>query len=76
MTLECGEDAPGAEIDVCAMYKWAYERRDLRPEVPLAFLAAQQSPASAFTEFGPQFTKAIVPLQEAYAASWSPGKFE
>ena len=27
------------------------------------------------TEFGPPFTKAIIPLQKSYAASWTPGKF-
>ena len=62
-------------IDNCAMYKWAYERRDRRPAVPLVYLAAKQAPWSDYTDFGPQFTKAIVPLQKSYAASWSPGKF-
>jgi pimeloyl-ACP methyl ester carboxylesterase len=64
------------KIDNCAMYKWAYERRDLRPEVPLVYLAAKQAPWSDYAEFGPKYTKAIIPLQKAYAASWSPGKFE
>lgn len=64
------------KIDVCAMYKWAYQRRDLRPEVPLVYLAAKQSPWSAATEFGPAYTKGIIPLQKSYAASWSPGRFE
>ena len=63
------------KIDVCAMYKWAYERRDRRPEVPLVYLAAKQAPWSDRAEFGPQYTKAIIPLQKSYAASWSPGKF-
>lgn len=27
-------------------------------------------------EFGPAWTEAIIPLQQAYAESWSPGKFE
>ena len=64
------------KIDNCAMYKWAYERRGRRPEVPLVYLAAKQAPWSDYTDFGPRFTKAIVPLQKAYAAGWSPGKFQ
>ena len=64
------------KIDNCAMYKWAYERRHLRPEVPLVYLAAKWAPWSDYTEFGPQYAKAIVPLQKSYAASWSPGKFQ
>lgn len=63
------------KIDNCAMYRWAYERRDLRPEVPLVYLAAKQAPWSDYTDFGPRYTKAIIPLQKSYAASWSPGKF-
>jgi pimeloyl-ACP methyl ester carboxylesterase len=63
------------KIDNCAMYKWAYERRDRRPEVPLVYLAAKQAPWSDYSEFGPRFTKAIVPLQRSYAESWSPGRF-
>lgn len=63
------------KIDNCAMYKWAYERRDLRPEVPLIYLAAKQAPWSDRADAGPQYTKAIIPLQKSYAASWSPGKF-
>jgi len=64
------------KIDNCAMYKWAYERRDLRPEVPLVYLAAKQAPWNdSNTEFGPRYTKAIIPLQKSYAASWSPGRF-
>lgn len=64
------------KIDNCVMYKWAYARRDRRPEVPLAYLAAKQAPWSAATELGPAYTSAIVPLQKSYAASWSPGKFQ
>jgi len=64
------------KIDNCAIYKWAYERRSLRPKVPLVYLAAKQAPWSDRSEFGPKYTKAIVPLQKSYAASWSPGKFE
>ena len=64
------------KIDNCAIYKWAYERRGLRPEVPLVYLAAKQVPWSDRSEYGPDYTKAIVPLQKSYAASWSPGKFE
>jgi pimeloyl-ACP methyl ester carboxylesterase len=63
------------KIDNCAIYKWAYERRDLRPEVPLVFLAAKQAPWSDSTQFGPKYVKAIIPLQKSYAASWSPGRF-
>jgi pimeloyl-ACP methyl ester carboxylesterase len=64
------------KIDNCAMYKWAYERRAFRPKVPLVYLAAKQTPWSDQTDFGPDYTKAIIPLQKSYAASWSPGKFE
>jgi len=63
-------------IDNCAMYKWAYERRDLRPEVPLVYLAAEREPWSGYSDLGPDFTQAIVPLQQSYAESWSPGKFQ
>ena len=65
------------KIENCAMYKWAYERRALRPKVPLVYLAAKRAPWSReYADFGRAYTKAIVPLQKAYAASWSPGKFE
>jgi pimeloyl-ACP methyl ester carboxylesterase len=62
-------------IDNCAIYRWAYQRRALRPKVPLVYLAAKQAPWSNETEIGPAYTKAIIPLQKAYAASWWPGKF-
>lgn len=64
------------KIDNCAMYKWAYARRDRRPQVPLVYLAAKQAPWSAIADLGPAYTKAIVPLQKSYAASWSPGRFQ
>ena len=63
------------KIDVCAMYRWAYQRRDRRPAVPLMYLAAKQAPWSGYTEFGKAYTRAIVPLQKSYAAGWSPGRF-
>jgi len=64
------------KIDNCAMYKWAYERRDLRPKVPLVYLAAKQAPWNeVYADFGTKYAEAIIPLQKAYAASWSPGKF-
>ena len=63
------------KIDNCAMYKWAFERRDQRPKVPLVFLASEREPASGYSDFGAAYTEAIVPLQKAYAESWSPGKF-
>lgn len=62
-------------IDVCAIYRWAYERRELRPEVPLVYLAAKQAPWSASAAFGKVYSRKIVPLQKSYAESWSPGKF-
>lgn len=64
------------KIDNCAMYRWAYERREQRPAVPLVYLAAEREKWSTFSEFGPAWTGAIIPLQQAYAESWSPGKFE
>ena len=64
------------KIDNCSMYRWAYERRGLRPNVPLVYLAAKQAPWSDRDEYGSAYTKAIVPLQKSYAASWSPGRFE
>ena len=48
-----GEQSLLQKIDNCAIYKWAYERRHLRPEVPLVFLAAKQAPWSDNAEFGP-----------------------
>jgi pimeloyl-ACP methyl ester carboxylesterase len=63
------------KIDNCSMYRWAYRRRDRRPDVPLVYLAAKREPWSDLTEFGPAYTKAIVPLQKSYAAGWAPGKF-
>jgi pimeloyl-ACP methyl ester carboxylesterase len=63
------------KIDNCAMYEWAYDRRDLRPEVPLVYLAAKQAPWSENTDMGSHYVKAIIPLQKSYAGSWSPGKF-
>jgi pimeloyl-ACP methyl ester carboxylesterase len=64
------------KIDNCAMYKWAYDRRDLRPEVPLVYLAAKRADWNHETAFGPAWPKAIVALMQSYAAGWSPGKFE
>jgi len=63
------------KINVCSMYRWAYQRRDLRPEVPLVYLAAKQAPWNGATEFGPAYTRGIISLQKSYAASWSPGRF-
>jgi pimeloyl-ACP methyl ester carboxylesterase len=63
------------KIDNCAMYKWAYRRRDRRPDVPLVYLASEREPWSAATDMGAAYSKAIVPLQKAYAASWHPGRF-
>jgi pimeloyl-ACP methyl ester carboxylesterase len=62
-------------IDNCAMYTWAYQRREHRPKVPLVYLAAKQAPWSNQTDMGPAYTKAIISLQKSYAASWSPGEF-
>ena len=64
------------KIDNCAMYRWAYERRDRRPEVPLVYLAARRAPWSDDVGMGRRFTRLIVPLQKSYAASWSPGRFQ
>ena len=64
------------KIDNCTIYKWSYSRRELRPKVPLVYLAAKWAPWSDQTDLGPKYQKAIIPLQKAYAASWSPGKFE
>ncbi|MFH8252593.1 alpha/beta fold hydrolase [Microbacterium sp. B2969] len=64
------------KIDNCTMYKWAYERRDLRPRVPLVYLAAKRASWNHETAFGPEWPTAIVALMKSYAASWSPGKFE
>ncbi len=63
------------KIDNCAMYRWAYQRRNRRPTVPLVYLASKQEPWSGYTDMGSAYTKAIVPLQKAYAASWHPGRF-
>lgn len=40
------------------------------------YLAAKRAPWSDYADFWPEFTKAIIPLQKSYAASWSPGRFQ
>ena len=64
------------KIDNCSMYKWAYERRTQRPQVPLVYLAAKQASWNHETAFGPTWPTAIVALMQSYAARWTPGKFE
>lgn len=63
-------------IDNCAMYRWAHDRREDRPQVPLAYLASRRERWSGYTEMGSRWTRRIVPLQKSYAASWSPGRFQ
>ena len=64
------------KIDNCAMYRWAYARRERRPEVPLVYLAARRAPWSDNLDMGRRYVHRIVGLQKSYAASWSPGRFQ
>lgn len=53
------------KIDNCRLAKWAYDRRDQEPDVPLIYLAAKDP--------SDRGDLADDPLRKAYVRSWSPG---
>ena len=53
------------KIDNCRLAKWAYDRRDREPDVPLIYLAAKDS--------SDRGDVADDPLRKAYVHRWSPG---
>jgi pimeloyl-ACP methyl ester carboxylesterase len=55
------------KIDNCRLAKWAYDRRDQYPDVPLIYLAAKDS-----SERG----QVDDPLRKAFVRRWSPGLWE
>ena len=55
-------------IDNCRLAKWAYDRRDQEPAVPLIYLAAKDP-----TDRG---DIADDPLRKAFVQRWSPGIWE
>ena len=53
------------KIDNCRLAKWAYDRRDQEPDVPLIYLAAKDP--------SDRGDIADDPLRKAYVRRWSPG---
>jgi pimeloyl-ACP methyl ester carboxylesterase len=53
------------KIDNCRLAKWAYDRRDQEPDVPLIYLAAKDP--------SDRGDVADDPLRKAYVRGWSPG---
>lgn len=53
------------KIDNCRLAKWAYDRRDQEPDVPLIYLAAKDP--------SDRGDVADDPLRKAYVRRWSPG---
>jgi pimeloyl-ACP methyl ester carboxylesterase len=56
------------KIDNCRLSKWAYDRRDQEPDVPLIYLAAKDP--------SDRGDVADDPLRKAFVARWSPGIWE
>jgi pimeloyl-ACP methyl ester carboxylesterase len=56
------------KIDNCRLARWAYDRRDLEPQVPLIYLAAEDP-----SERG---DIADDSLRRAFVRRWSPGAWE
>jgi pimeloyl-ACP methyl ester carboxylesterase len=56
------------KIDNCRLAKWAYDRRDQEPDVPLIYLAAKD-PSERGDVAGDQ-------LRKAFVKRWSPGVWE
>jgi pimeloyl-ACP methyl ester carboxylesterase len=56
------------KIDVCRLSKWAYDRRDQEPDVPLIYLAAKDP--------SDREDVADDPLRKAFVQRWSPGVWE
>jgi pimeloyl-ACP methyl ester carboxylesterase len=53
------------KIDNCRLAKWAYDRRDREPDVPLVYLAAEDA-----TDREPVTDD---PFRKAFVSRWSPG---
>jgi len=56
------------KIDSCRLSKWAYDRRDQEPDVPLIYLAAKDP--------SDRGDVADDPLRKAFVQRWSPGVWE
>jgi len=69
MCLQANREADAWEslerIDNCRLAKWAYDRRDREPDVPLIYLAARD-PSN-------RGEVADDPLRKAFVRRWSPG---
>jgi hypothetical protein len=57
-----------AREDNCRFSKWAYDRRDQEPDVPLIYMAAQDP--------SDRGDVADDPLRKAFVRRWSPGVWE
>jgi pimeloyl-ACP methyl ester carboxylesterase len=72
MCLEANRAADAWEslekIDNCLLSKWAYDRRDQEPDVPLIYLAAE-NPSD-------RGDVADDPIRKAFVGRWSPGVWE
>jgi len=71
MCLEANREADAWEslekIDNCRLAKWAYDRRDQEPDVPLIYLAAQDASDRGAADD---------PIRKAFVERWSPGIWE
>lgn len=56
------------KIDNCRLAKWVYARRDREPDVPLIYLAAEESSAAWSAEYEQ--------ISKAFVRRWSPGILE
>jgi pimeloyl-ACP methyl ester carboxylesterase len=72
MCLNANRRADASEslekIDNCRLAKWAYDRRDQEPDVPLIYLAAKDP--------SDRGDVADDPLRKAFVRRWSPGVWE
>ncbi len=72
MCLEANREADATQslekLDNCALARWAYDRRDEEPEVPLVYLAAEDP--------SDRGDVADDPLRQAFVQRWSPGTWE
>lgn len=72
MCLQANREADARDslekIDNCKLAKWAYDRRDEEPEVPLIYLAAEGS--------SDRGDVADDPLRKAFVRRWSPGTWK
>jgi hypothetical protein len=53
------------KIDNCRLAKWAFDRRDQEPDVPLIYLAAEDASTRGDV--------ADDPIRKAFVDRWSPG---